>query len=275
MALGRRARLSITLVIVVVVVLGVLLAVRAFWNTAKDTFVADTCSFGQYDVDPDQASVAATMIGAVTRYPTTLPARAEVLVLEAALQESKLRNVPSGQGDRDSVGVLQQRPSQGWGSAASLADIGTATTKFLNALVKVDGWQTLPPEDAIQKVQISIDGSLYAQHEAQATVMAAALSGRKPEGVTCEFDKPTEVASAATVAKQVGAELGIDTPTAADNNTVRVPGARWQTTAWFVANADRLGIDTVAYAGRQWTRESGWQKSSASEAAVTATLAKV
>lgn len=270
----QRTRLIIILVVVLAVIAGVAFAVRALWNTAKETFVSNTCTLGQYEVDPEQASVAATMVGAVTRYRTTLPVRAQVLVLAAALQESKLNNVPAGQGDRDSVGVLQQRPSQGWGSAASLADVGVATTKFLDALVKVDGWEEMPAADAIQAVQVSFDGSLYAQHEAQATVMAAALSGRTPAGITCELDKPTKVATAAAVAKQVGAELGITTPTAASDSTVRVPGARWQTAAWFVANADRLGIENVAYAGRHWTRDKGWQGSSTAGAAVTATLAK-
>lgn len=272
---ARRTRLTITLLVVVAVVLGGLFAIRSLWDTAKDTFTADTCRFGEYEVDPDQASTAATMIGAVTSYKTSLPVRAQVLVLAAGFQESKLRNIPAGQGDRDSVGVLQQRPSQGWGSAASLSNVRTATTKFLDALVKVDGWQTMPPEDAIQKVQISIDGSLYAQHVAEATAMAAALSGRTPAGVSCEFDKPDQVAAARTVAEQVGAELGIDTPVAAGPRTVRVPGARWQTAAWFVSNADRLGIDRVDYDGRRWTRADGWGKGSASAAAVTATMATV
>ena len=276
MAASRRTRLTVTLVVVVAVVGALVLVARALWDTDRDTFSADTCTFGQYDVDPEQASVAATMIGAVTSYKTPLPERAQVLVLAAGLQESKLRNIPAGQGDRDSVGVLQQRPSQGWGSAASLADVRTATTKFLDALVKVDGWESERPEDAIQKVQISIDGSLYAQHVGQATEMAAALSGRTPAGVTCEFDKPSEVAPASTVATQAGQELGITTPIAAGTRTVRVPGAGWQTAAWFVCNADRLGIDSVAYDGREWSRDKGWQRSSdASAAQVVATMARV
>ncbi|WP_143168275.1 hypothetical protein [Jatrophihabitans endophyticus] len=259
--------------VAVLVVAAVL--VRTFWDRARDTFTADTCTFGSYEVDPDQASVAATMIGAVTRYRTELPTRAQVLVLAAAMQESKLTNIPAGQGDRDSVGVLQQRPSQGWGNgkAAPLTDVGEATTEFLDALVKIDGWEKMPAAEAIQAVQISADGSLYAQHEPQATVMAAALSGRRAAAVSCRFDAPTKVASATRVARQVARELGIDTPTATDARTVRVPGARWQTAAWLVANADRLGIDRVAYSGREWTRQNGWGKGTTSEAAVVATMA--
>lgn len=277
MAVTRRGRALVVLLAVGALAVGVLFAVRALIGPAKEAFMADTCSFGRYEVDPEQASVAATMIGTVTSYKTPLPARAQLLVIEAALQESKLRNVPPGEGDRDSVGVLQQRPSQGWGDgkAENLTDVRRATREFLAALVKVDGWETMPAADAIQAVQISIDGNLYAQHEAQATVMAAALSGRTPAGVTCSFGKPTKVATAAAVARQARTELGIETPAAAGAKTVRVPGASWQTAAWFVSNADRLGIDNVAYDKREWTRENGWQTSTASEAAVTATMATI
>ena len=45
-----------------------------------------------------------------------------MLVLAAGLQESKLSNLAPGEGDRDSVGVLQQRPSQGWGTPGQAAD---------------------------------------------------------------------------------------------------------------------------------------------------------
>jgi hypothetical protein len=55
-----------------------------------------------------------------------------------------------------------------------------------------------------------------------------------------------------------------------------VPGAHWQTVAWFIANADRLGIDRVAYAGRTWSRGDGWRAdAAASSNLVTATLAKL
>ena len=55
---------------------------------------------------------------------------------------------------------------------------------------------------------------------------------------------------------------------------IRVPGAGWQTAAWFVANADRLGIEQVAYASRTWTRGAGaWKRSSAPSTAVVATMA--
>jgi hypothetical protein len=249
---------------------------HALWTTAKSHLSAQsTCTVGAYDLDTEQAAVASTMVGAVTKYRINLPERATVLVLAAGLQESKLRNLAPGEGDRDSVGVLQQRPSQGWGGgdAKKLNDVGEATKEFLDKLVAVPGWQTLPLAEAVQAVQISADGSLYAQHEAEAQALADALQGRTPAGISCKFDAPTKVATTASVAAQAGQQLGIDSPTASGPLTVRVPGARWQTVAWFVANADRLGIDEVTYAGRVWTRADGWKKSAAaSSAAVVATM---
>ena len=69
-------------------------------------------------------------------------------------------------GDLDSVGVFQQRPSQGWGSTAQLEDPEYASTAFLSALVKVPGYQNLPIDEAAQDVQHSADGSAYSQWDA-------------------------------------------------------------------------------------------------------------
>jgi hypothetical protein len=272
MSARSRKVVVVAAAIAAVVVAGVIW-LPDLWRTAKDQLAADTCTIGAYELDPDQAVVAAAMVGAVTRYRVDLPERASVLALAAGLQESKLRNLAPGEGDRDSVGVLQQRPSQGWGGgdAKKLNDVGEATTEFLDALVKVDGWQSLSLADAVQAVQISADGGAYAQHELEAKTLADALSGRTPAAVSCSFDKPTKVASAIKVATQVKQELGVRTP-AVSGLTVRVPGARWQTVAWFVANADRLGIEEVRYDSKVWSRTGGWKSASGSAAAVTATL---
>jgi hypothetical protein len=272
---ARTTKLFIGLAVATAVVLGGAYGLHALWKTAKSHLTVSNCTVGSYDLGTDQAAVASTMVGAVTKYRVNLPERAAVLVLAAGLQESKLTNLGPNEGDRDSVGVLQQRPSQGWGGGdpKKLTDVGEATKEFLDALVKVPNWQQLPLSEAVQAVQISADGSLYGQHEGEAKALADALQGRTAAGITCEFPKPTQVASPAQVAAQARAQLGIDTPAAAGARTVRAAGAHWQTAAWFVANADRLGIEQVAYAGQQWTRSDGWKRSStASSARVVATL---
>jgi hypothetical protein len=271
---GRTKYAVITVVLVVAVAAGAVVGIRALFAVAKHTLAYSYCDIGPYELDPSQASVAAQMVGEVTRYRPALPDRAAVLAIAAALQESKLTNLSGG--DRDSVGVLQQRPSQGWGNppgdAASLMNVTEATREFLNHLRKIDGWESMDLSEAVQAVQISADGSLYGQHEDEARALASALQGDVPAGITCTIEKPTKVATATEVAAAVKAQLPVNTPTTA-GTTITVPGAHWQTAAWFVANADRYGLDSVSYGGKTWTRQHQWRTSTAGSSAVVATLA--
>lgn len=80
-----------------------------------------------------------------------LPARAATIGLATAMQESRLVNIDYG--DRDSLGLFQQRPSQGWGTPAEIMDPVYSTNAFYDGLVKVDGWQDMEVTDAAQAVQ--------------------------------------------------------------------------------------------------------------------------
>ncbi len=165
--------------------------VRVFWK-GTTTALYEHCTVGDYDIDPGQAATASTMVGVVTM--RELPERAAVLALAAGLQESKLENLPPNAGDRDSVGVLQQRPSQGWGTNAQLNDVHYATGAFLDALVKVPNWQGLiwPPRCRMCRTRPTAARTPSTHDEAQ--VFADALGGKPPAGITCAFDKPTKVA---------------------------------------------------------------------------------
>jgi hypothetical protein len=263
-------RAGIAALVVVLAATGAIIGLRAWVMSIDKPSAGESCTLGAFALDPTQASVAATMVAVVTT--RALPERAAVLTIAGALQESKLRNIPSGQGDRDSVGVLQQRPSQGWGSIAQLSDLRYATGAFLDALVKVNGWQTLPLADAIQEVQRSADGALYAQHEPEAQAIADVFTGAQPAGIACTFPAPTQTAAPQAVATKLRADLPVNPP-AVGGNTVRVPAASWATTAWFVAYAEQLGIDSVSYAQRTWARSKGWHTDpNASSDTVVATM---
>ena len=270
----RTTKVVIAVVAVVAIAVAVTLGIRALFSLAKHSLAYTYCDFGNYELDTTQSSVAAQMVGEVTRYTPAIPERAAVLVLAAAMQESKLTNLPGG--DRDSVGVLQQRPSQGYGNpsgnAASLQNPTEATKEFLDRLVKIDGWQSMDLSTVVQAVQISADGSLYGQYEDEAQKLADVLQGHVPAGITCTINKPTVIATPAAVVTQLTAQLPVNRPTAV-GKTITVPGAAWQTAGWFVANADRYGIESVSYAGKTWTREHQWRPSAAATGAVTATLA--
>lgn len=271
----RRPRAVVLLAVLALVVAAGVVGPR-LWSAARARFGPKDCTVGSYSLSTDQASVAATMVGEVGKFRVRLPDRAALLVLMAGLQESKLTNLAAGDGDRDSVGVLQQRPSQGWGGgkASVLTDVGEATREFLAALVEVPHWRTLTPSTAIQKVQVSADGTAYAKHEPEAKALSAAFLGREPAGLDCRFDAPTVAATPQKVAQLAASDLGIDTPRAGGDG-VRVAGAHWQTATWFVAWADRLGIATVAYDGRRWTRTDGWKRApTVSDGAVVATMAR-
>ncbi|SDR06378.1 LysM repeat-containing protein [Curtobacterium sp. UNCCL20] len=103
-----------------------------------------------------------------------------VVALAAAMQESSLRNLSHG--DRDSVGLFQQRPSQGWGSAAALQDPATAAKLFFTGnpgktrgLLDVAGWSSMNVTTAAQAVQVSAYPKAYAQWEKTAQSLLRSL----------------------------------------------------------------------------------------------------
>ncbi|MCY0927026.1 C40 family peptidase [Streptomyces sp. H27-H1] len=107
-----------------------------------------------------------------------IPARGQVVALATALQESGLRNLTYG--DRDSLGLFQQRPSMGWGTANQILDPVHASTKFYEGLKKVSGWQSLSVTQAAQAVQRSGFPEAYAKWEALATALQKAIDPLLP-----------------------------------------------------------------------------------------------
>jgi cell wall-associated NlpC family hydrolase len=103
-----------------------------------------------------------------------ISARGQVIALATALQESGLRNISYG--DRDSLGLFQQRPSQGWGTREQILDPVYASTKFYTALKSVSGWEQMPLTVAAQKVQKSGFPDAYAKHEPLATALQQAIA---------------------------------------------------------------------------------------------------
>jgi N-acetylmuramoyl-L-alanine amidase len=100
-----------------------------------------------------------------------------VIALATAMQESSLRNI--NWGDRDSVGLYQQRPSSGWGTVEQIMDPVYATRLFFGGpnnpnrgktrgLLDISGWQTMPLTVAAQRVQISAFPDAYAKWEPSA-----------------------------------------------------------------------------------------------------------
>ncbi|HCT79895.1 MAG TPA: peptidase M23 [Micromonosporaceae bacterium] len=118
---------------------------------------------------PDQIRNAAIIIRA--GQDLEVPPRGWVIAVATAMQESSLTN--HGHlgpiNDHDSLGLFQQRPSQGWGTAEQIMDPVYSSTKFYNRLTAIPGWLGLALTVAAQRVQISAYPNAYAKHEPLAT----------------------------------------------------------------------------------------------------------
>jgi cell wall-associated NlpC family hydrolase len=109
----------------------------------------------------------------------SVPPRGYVIALATAMQESSLHNLGDlgSANDNDSLGLFQQRPSQGWGTPAQLLDPHYASAKFYAKLLTVQGWQQMSLTQAAQAVQRSGTPTAYQKWQADAEALAAYLDG--------------------------------------------------------------------------------------------------
>ncbi|MBD3926433.1 hypothetical protein IEZ26_17550 [Nocardioides cavernae] len=246
------------------------------------------------EVDLEQAENAALITAVAVQ--RGMPARAASIALATAYQESKLYNIDYG--DRDSVGLFQQRPSQGWGSVAQLTDPVYATNAFYDALQKVDGYDSMEITVAAQEVQRSGYPDAYADHEKDGRALASALTGNSRAALWCDvpgdadeasddLDETGLVARATVVRRDLEARFGalslggfepqgvssghmegsahyegraIDVffRPITDENKKR----GWAMASYLVANADRLDVKTLIFDDRIWhagsRSDDGW-----------------
>ena len=185
---------------VAAVVAGVVAIQRALSTTAPARPRAPWVMGGTtpYPLGVDQTANATT-IAAVGK-AMGLPDHAVTVALATALQESGLRNLDHG--DLDSLGLFQQRPSQGWGTPAQILTPTYAARTFYTHLVQVPNWESLPLTEAAQKVQRSAAPNAYALWEPEA--LHGRPSGHRggAAGLTCRF------APAAGAGGQLGALAG-------------------------------------------------------------------
>jgi hypothetical protein len=215
-----------------------------------------TAASPSYRLDPSQAANAATITAVGKR--AGLPDHAVTIALAAALQESQLRNLDHG--DRDSVGLFQQRPSQGWGTSLQLINPRYAASAFYHGLSGVPGWMTMSVTDAAQRVQHSGAPDAYALWEPEARALARILTGEVPAGLVCRFDVPAGVTATSPLGTAVASELG----SPALGSASLTPARGWTVASWLVGHAYAYRITAVGFAGRLWTPSSGtWQYRSA------------
>lgn len=275
----------------------VVLGLRSLEPAAQ---VSPECVAGEYRVAPDQAANAALIVGTTVR--RGLPARAGTIGIATALQESWMRNIDYG--DRDSLGMFQQRPSQGWGTPEQVMDPVYAVNIFYDHLVAVPGYTEMAVTEAAQAVQRSGFPDAYAQHEELARAFASALTGWTEADLRCVLDPfdgdPAAVAPA--VVTRLERDYGVvgtvttlstaSTPSSGsrgagdaaraeagwadvaildarslgrpDEDTTRLA---WAIAQGAVAGAVDTGAGTVRVAASVWERETGrWRAAGENEA---------
>jgi cell wall-associated NlpC family hydrolase len=170
--------LLLPVVLVAVVVAGLASLLTA--SGATDCTPLGSTTGAATGYQPDQMANAATIIAIGKQL--TVPPPGWVVAIAAALQESGLHNLDHG--DRDSLGLFQQRPSQGWGTPAQIMDPTYAATQFYRHLLAIPGWQQMSVNDAAQAVERSGFPDAYAQHEQAARAIVAAVAGVACTGIT-------------------------------------------------------------------------------------------
>ncbi|HEY4453568.1 MAG TPA: hypothetical protein VGN81_04580 [Pseudonocardiaceae bacterium] len=218
-----------------------------------------------YTFSAEQAGNAATI--AAVGMKLGLPAHAVTIALATAWQESKLVNLTSG--DRDSAGLFQQRPSQGWGTYDQVTDPVHAATAFYQHLTTESGWQDMPVTQAAQEVQHSATPDAYAQWEDESRAMASALTGETQAQLSCHnLSVAPSKQDIGTVAQD---EWGTSAVSGAHD-----PAQGWALGSWLVAKATQLGVDSVTVGDHTWTAETGdWASTGGASATGTVSLQTV
>jgi hypothetical protein len=289
----RRGLVLLTVVAVVgagALVWGLAGGVRWPWTEERCTV---TVNGHTVELSVEQAENAALISAIAVR--RGLPPRAASIALATAYQESDLRNIDYG--DRDSLGLFQQRPSQGWGTEREVQDPVYATNAFYDALEDVDGFEDLEITVAAQTVQRSGFPDAYADHEDDARALASALTGESQAAFACDVDGDHDeadpdltprglTARADAVRADVRSVFGrlplggfapggvstghMEGSAHYDGRAVDVffrpiteenQTRGWALAQYLVAHADRLAVRTVIYDDRIWVagRDDSWR----------------
>lgn len=235
---------------------------------------------------PEQVAIAKAGVDAADR--AKAGDAGAVIITATGIVESDLKDLDHG--DRDSIGWLQQRPSQGWVNGG---DPAKAADDFFDALRRIDGWRSLPPGTAAQAVQRSAHPDRYGARVTQARGIVAAVRGAKCDapvqtvaGACKPSGSPAEsgLTPAALQALRCGAAAfpkvttfgGVGgRPNASDHPSGRAvdlmipawsaPAGKkhgWDVANWYVANARTLDVKYIIWDDQIWRpggSKQGWR----------------
>jgi hypothetical protein len=263
-----RAMVAAAVALSAVAAFGVFLSSRHFGDGFPRRHGTPGCivqADGRVNLNSTQMANAATIAAIGAR--RNMPEQAVVVALATAFQESRLENLSGG--DRDSVGLFQQRPSQGWGPPERIRDPRYAADRFYAALNKVRGWQQMRVTDAAQAVQRSAYPTAYQQWADQSAVLTRALLGNATGAVACTVARePAMRGGAAAAALSNGLLLDwgrLETLTPGEPTGLAVPApdaqAGWRYAHWLVSHADDHGVKRVRFGDLQWSADDGaWSR---------------
>ncbi|HTJ66713.1 MAG TPA: C40 family peptidase [Actinospica sp.] len=178
-------------------VIASLAAVAGAISSAPDSSTAPVCAPGAHGAPTAVDNLSAAQLSnaqIIAQVGTSMgvPMPGETIAIATALQESDLQNL--NYGDRDSLGLFQQRPSQGWGTPAQIMIPSYAARQFYTQLLQVPGWRTMPTTVAAQAVQRSGYPDAYAKWSDEAARLATEFTG-----TTCTADSSGDNTAAAAV----------------------------------------------------------------------------
>jgi hypothetical protein len=248
-----RKRPSTRLVVVAtVLVVSLVVAGALIWTTTRGgggppKAAGKPCRVRTYGLDFEQARNATTIAAVGKRLD--MPDHAVSIALATAYLESGLHNLAHG--DRDSLGLFQQRPTQGWGTPAQILTPHYAAAAFYRRLARIPGWQVIPVTEAAQKVQRSALPNGYAQFEPAARALAEALTGELPAGFACRVTFPAG-APAVGLQQAMATELGLTSL-----SVPLTPANGWTVSSWLIGHAANFKIAGVSFGGQRWTATAG------------------
>ncbi|WP_134662595.1 MULTISPECIES: M23 family metallopeptidase [unclassified Amycolatopsis] len=183
--MGKMAAAGAGFVVVIMLFIGggAIAVVQAVFGSSSSSASGSNCApvgasaTSAAGYGPQEMGNAATIVAVGKRM--NVPEQGWVVAVAAALTESRLKNLNDG--DRDSVGLFQQRPSQGWGTVAQIMDPAYSSEQFYRHLLALPNWQNMPVTVAAQTVQRSGFPDRYAKFEPA----ARQIVGTTPTSGTC------------------------------------------------------------------------------------------
>ncbi|MFW6597180.1 hypothetical protein ACQBAU_05370 [Propionibacteriaceae bacterium Y2011] len=206
-------------------------------------------------ITSDQAWWTSIIVG--TSVKRGLPPRAASIAMATVYQETDIRNLDHG--DRDSVGLFQQRPSMGWGTVEQIMDPYYSSGAFYDVLVTIDGWQERDITEVAQAVQRSGYPEAYRDHETDGRTLASTFTGWTPAGLTCvhKADTAGDIDGLNTfLTTTLGIEAGVP-----DGKVITFT-ANSDEQAWAIAHTamatgSRFGTDEVVVGAQRWQHDPG------------------